>query len=138
MKFSHVIKKFFASLLAFFLLATSTGVEINAHYCKTKLVSLNLWGEAVSCLQGADQENSNNTDNSISKQNCCGSKTVFSKADIESEIVSIDFEPLLYGSFQSVCNYSLIITNILPHEAAYSKSPPLKNSKVILYQNYRI
>lgn len=142
MKFLQAIKKALAILLAVFLLITSTGIELNAHYCKTKLVSINIWNEAKSCSQSTEtigNQSSSNTETNISKQNCCGSKTVFNKANIESETLTVSLQsPSEYFTINTSnsITYSGTFT-VVSKKEKYHYLPP-KNSRSVLFQNFRI
>lgn len=124
-------------MLAAFLLITSTGIELNAHYCKAKLVSINVWSKAKSCSQSPEKDNIQG--HSVSKQNCCGSKTVFNKANIESETLTVSLQsPLEYFTI----NTSNSITyngnfTVVSKKGKHHYLPP-KNSRSVLFQNFRI
>lgn len=142
-KVLHFIKKGIALLLVLLVLTSSSGLAIDAHYCKEKLANIAVWGSAKSCIQTPAQEKisdySNHTGSSkITKKSCCGSKKGFDKTEFTTDFPSqkIIKHSLNYYQGNSLKNDVKEIKTFSTN--ASFKPPRFDKDILVIYQNFRI
>ncbi len=138
-----LIQKFAALVLAFLILTSTTGLAVDAHYCKTNLVSISVWGKAKPCAQAAMQEETNDYSTTtktpqVSKKSCCSSKNAFNKTDITTDIrlleKSIEANPVI-TYFTGFTVHNLPAINCL----AIRPQPHIMDKDFsVAYQNFRL
>lgn len=145
MKKLKLIKKSFAILLALLTLTSTTGLAIDAHYCKDNLASISIWGKAKSCIQTPIQEKIDNCKNDyknqqVSKKSCCSSKNFFSKVEITTDFSSSQTSKEI--QYTPAFSSSTLIINTLDIPSFSSifhfKPPLLDKDFSVSYQNFRI
>lgn len=140
-----LIKKSFALLLALLTLTSTTGLAIDAHYCKDKLASISVWGKAKSCTQAPIQEElehskTHSNNQQVSKRNCCSSKNSFSKAEITTDFSSSQTSKEIQYALSF--NSSVLIINTFDKSSFtnifHLQPPPIDKDLSVIYQNFRI
>lgn len=132
-------------MLALLTLTSTTGLAIDAHYCKDKLASISVWGKAKTCTETPIQEKLENSktcsnNQQVSKRNCCSSKSSFNKAEITTDFslsqTSKEIQCVL--SFSS----SILTINIFNapslSNTCHLKPPLIDKDFSVVYQNFRI
>ena len=86
MKSIHASIRLLALVLSLLVLLSSTGLSVDMHFCKGKLRSLNLIGDAKSCVEKA--RGCKKHDNKVVRKHCpigcCSDKTV--EVDAEDQV----------------------------------------------------
>ena len=132
-------------MLVLLTLTSSTGLAIDAHYCKDKLASISVWGKAKTCTQTPVQEKLKNNKNcsghqQVSKRNCCSSKSSFNKAEVTIDFSSSQTLKEIQFALSFSSNVLIINTfNTSSFTSNFLLKPPLINKDFsVVYQNFRI
>ena len=132
-------------MLALLTLTSTTGLAIDAHYCKDKLASISVWGKAKSCTQAPIQEElehskTHSNNQQVSKRKCCSSKSSFNKAEVTTDFSSFQSLKEIQFAFSFSSNVLIINTfNTSSFTSNFLLKPPLINKDFsVVYQNFRI
>lgn len=140
-----IAQKLTTHLLVFCICVSSSGITLNTHTCKGKIVSWALYKEPKKCKKAAETTKikNNSTSDSYQKTNCCkdhSKRFIISINRIENgnlyDFFSIFFPNNLFPNINSFRQ----ISKILPTN--FYRPPPLQNGSVLnfisLIQVYRL
>lgn len=146
-KFFRNQKALIVSVLLMSFVVTTTGVNIDAHFCRGKLKSIALFKKAKTCSKKKEDkvvDFSNDSSNRLHKKSCCGYGNVYAKQILETKS---DFSVIHLGvnnnallSFNQFFEKRLGVVNDCLIAGIKIKPPDyvfISVSRTILYQIFR-
>ena len=117
------MKKFLATILAIFYLATTTGATIHLHYCMDKLVALNLWHSENDQCSNCGMEKSQDSENG-----CCKDEQKQVKLENDHFKSVVAFQAMQFTAIALPLSYNEILPvtfGSVTEENPRSHAPPL-------------
>ncbi|MCK0177674.1 hypothetical protein MWU50_00055 [Flavobacteriaceae bacterium S0862] len=117
------LHKIFSFAMAFVVLFSTMSFTINKHFCGNTLVDTALFVEAKTC--GMEEQVSNNTDDAITKNNCCSTEELliegqdnlkldFTKFDLQQKIFVSTFVYTYINLFEGITKESIHFKDYSP------------------------
>ena len=115
---------------------SSSGFDMNQHLCGGKVKSKAIILHADKCdFEKAPLCQNKNHESSINRTPCCQDQHSFLKQVLDTEIITIDFQPFDYMAYISPTTWnSLIKENYTTPSFNHYRPPPLIKDIAILHQ----